>query len=35
MELGSVVEFLENKSILVTGATGFLAKIFVEMILRI
>ncbi|KAL6342031.1 hypothetical protein AAG906_038277 [Vitis piasezkii] len=26
MELGSIVEFLENKSILVTGATGFLAK---------
>ncbi|XP_034688637.1 alcohol-forming fatty acyl-CoA reductase-like [Vitis riparia] len=35
MELGSIVEFLENKSILVTGATGFLAKIFVEKILRI
>ncbi|KAK2643609.1 hypothetical protein Ddye_025372 [Dipteronia dyeriana] len=26
MELGSVLQFLENKSILVTGATGFLAK---------
>lgn len=35
MELGSVLQFLENKSILVTGATGFLAKIFVEKTLRI
>ncbi|KAL4301690.1 hypothetical protein GQ457_10G008180 [Hibiscus cannabinus] len=35
MELGSVVQFLHNKSILVTGGTGFLAKIFVEKILRI
>ncbi|KDO58051.1 hypothetical protein CISIN_1g037479mg [Citrus sinensis] len=35
MELGSVLEFLENKTILVTGATGFLAKIFVEKILRV
>lgn len=35
MELGSIVQFLENKSILVTGATGFLAKIFVEKILRV
>lgn len=26
MELGSALEFLDNKSILVTGATGFLAK---------
>lgn len=26
MELGSVVKFLEGKTILVTGATGFLAK---------
>ncbi|KAI8573487.1 hypothetical protein RHMOL_Rhmol01G0281400 [Rhododendron molle] len=26
MELGSVVQFLENKNILITGATGFLAK---------
>ncbi|EYU36077.1 hypothetical protein MIMGU_mgv1a018441mg, partial [Erythranthe guttata] len=34
MELGSIVEFLENRSILVTGATGFLAKIFIEKILR-
>lgn len=35
MELGSIVDFLENKVILVTGATGFLAKIFVEKILRV
>ncbi|KAF7848145.1 hypothetical protein BT93_L2253 [Corymbia citriodora subsp. variegata] len=34
MEL-DIVHFLENKTILVTGATGFLAKIFVEKILRI
>lgn len=26
MELGSILEFLENRSIIVTGATGFLAK---------
>ncbi|KAL1324906.1 alcohol-forming fatty acyl-CoA reductase isoform X3 [Arachis hypogaea] len=35
MELGSIVQFLEDKSILLTGATGFLAKIFVEKILRV
>ncbi|XP_028071056.1 alcohol-forming fatty acyl-CoA reductase-like [Camellia sinensis] len=35
MELGSVIQVLENKTILVTGATGFLAKIFVEKILRV
>ncbi|XP_059314845.1 alcohol-forming fatty acyl-CoA reductase-like [Lycium ferocissimum] len=35
MELTSVVKFLENRTILVTGATGFLAKIFVEKILRV
>ncbi|XVF69147.1 hypothetical protein PTKIN_Ptkin11bG0057500 [Pterospermum kingtungense] len=35
MELGSALQFLDNKSILVTGATGFLAKIFVEKILRV
>ncbi|XP_076954344.1 fatty acyl-CoA reductase 3-like [Bidens hawaiensis] len=35
MELGSVLEFLSHKTILVTGATGFLAKIFVEKILRV
>ncbi|XP_065850268.1 fatty acyl-CoA reductase 3-like isoform X3 [Euphorbia lathyris] len=34
-ELGSITEFLENKTFLVTGATGFLAKIFVEKILRV
>ncbi|KAK6926605.1 Fatty acyl-coenzyme A reductase, NAD-binding domain [Dillenia turbinata] len=34
MELGSIVQFLENKTILVTGATGFLAKILAEKILR-
>lgn len=34
-QLGSVLQFLENKTILVTGATGFLAKIFVEKILRV
>ncbi|GAY53867.1 hypothetical protein CUMW_152270 [Citrus unshiu] len=31
----SVLQFLKDKTILVTGATGFLAKIFVEKILRI
>ncbi|KAL8057807.1 hypothetical protein ABFX02_04G207500 [Erythranthe guttata] len=35
MELGSILEFLENRTILVTGATGFLAKIFIEKILRV
>ncbi|CAJ1956116.1 unnamed protein product [Sphenostylis stenocarpa] len=35
MELGSIVHFLQDKTILVTGATGFLAKIFVEKILRV
>ncbi|XP_062172998.1 fatty acyl-CoA reductase 3-like [Alnus glutinosa] len=35
MEFGSVVQLLENKAILVTGATGFLAKIFVEKVLRV
>ncbi|XP_061342400.1 alcohol-forming fatty acyl-CoA reductase-like [Gastrolobium bilobum] len=35
MELGSVYDFLKGKAILVTGATGFLAKIFVEKILRV
>ncbi|KAJ4707362.1 Fatty acyl-CoA reductase [Melia azedarach] len=35
MELRSVVEFLEKKTILVTGATGFLAKVFLEKILRV
>ncbi|KAI7731419.1 hypothetical protein M8C21_007789 [Ambrosia artemisiifolia] len=35
MELGSIVDFLDNKVMLITGATGFLAKIFVEKILRV
>ncbi|XP_028555399.1 fatty acyl-CoA reductase 3 [Dendrobium catenatum] len=35
MEIGSIVEYLEEKSILVTGSTGFLAKIFVEKVLRV
>lgn len=35
MEFNSVVESLENQSILVTGATGFLAKLFVEKLLRV
>ncbi|KAI3871802.1 hypothetical protein MKX03_019539 [Papaver bracteatum] len=35
MELNSVVKSLENQCILVTGATGFLAKLFVEKLLRI
>ncbi|CAH9138118.1 unnamed protein product [Cuscuta epithymum] len=35
MVLGSALSFLEDRAILVTGATGFLAKIFVEKILRL
>ncbi|KAL1315093.1 hypothetical protein HN51_041876 [Arachis hypogaea] len=35
MEVGSVLQFLEDKTILVIGATGFLAKIFLEKILRV
>ncbi|KAL3530408.1 hypothetical protein ACH5RR_009730 [Cinchona calisaya] len=35
MELGDIFQFLENRNILVTGATGFLAKIFIEKILRV
>lgn len=35
MEIGSILQFLENKSILVTGAAGFLAKIFIEKVLRV
>ncbi|KAG5239206.1 acyl CoA reductase family protein [Salix suchowensis] len=35
MELGSILQFLEDKTIFVTGATGYLAKIFVEKILRV
>ncbi|XP_062083691.1 probable fatty acyl-CoA reductase 4 isoform X2 [Humulus lupulus] len=34
MEMESM-QFLENKTILITGATGFLAKLFVEKILRV
>ncbi|CAN0916732.1 Fatty acyl-CoA reductase 3 [Linum grandiflorum] len=34
MEFGSVVQFLENRAVLITGATGFLAKIMVEKVLR-
>ncbi|KAL0390006.1 UNVERIFIED_CONTAM: Alcohol-forming fatty acyl-CoA reductase [Sesamum calycinum] len=33
-QLGSILGFLQNSSVLVTGATGFLAKIFIEKILR-
>ncbi|KAF5770101.1 putative alcohol-forming fatty acyl-CoA reductase [Helianthus annuus] len=35
MELDSILDFLDSKTILITGATGFLAKIFVEKILRV
>ncbi|KNA18131.1 hypothetical protein SOVF_073590 [Spinacia oleracea] len=35
MDFGSITEFLANKTILVTGATGFIAKILVEKILRV
>ncbi|URE25038.1 fatty acyl-CoA reductase [Musa troglodytarum] len=35
MESIRIVEFFKNKSILVTGSTGFLAKIFVEKVLRV
>ncbi|KAL5697988.1 alcohol-forming fatty acyl-CoA reductase [Ranunculus cassubicifolius] len=35
MEHNGITGFLENKSILITGATGFLAKIFVEKVLRV
>ncbi|XP_061342397.1 fatty acyl-CoA reductase 3-like [Gastrolobium bilobum] len=35
MELGSILNFLQDKTILVTGATGFLAKILLEKILRV
>lgn len=34
MELNSILDFLDNKSILVTGGAGFLAKIFAEKVLR-
>ncbi|KAH1159250.1 hypothetical protein GYH30_031124 [Glycine max] len=35
MELGSITHFLQCKNIFVTGATGFLAKIFVENVLKV
>ncbi|ESQ53764.1 hypothetical protein EUTSA_v10025005mg [Eutrema salsugineum] len=35
MEVVSVLQYLDNKSILVIGAAGFLAKIFLEKILRV
>ncbi|KAL1215828.1 Fatty acyl-CoA reductase 3 [Cardamine amara subsp. amara] len=35
MEAFSVLQYLDNKSILVVGAAGFLANIFVEKILRV
>ncbi|PKU77356.1 Fatty acyl-CoA reductase 3 [Dendrobium catenatum] len=35
MEIGNIVEFLKDKSILISGSTGFLAKIFVEKVLRV
>ncbi|KMT03835.1 hypothetical protein BVRB_8g189780 [Beta vulgaris subsp. vulgaris] len=35
MDFGSITEFLRNKTIFVTGATGFIAKILLEKILRI
>ncbi|KAK2433746.1 alcohol-forming fatty acyl-CoA reductase [Trifolium repens] len=35
MDSGTMQDFLMGKTILVTGATGFLAKVFVEKILRI
>ncbi|GLJ56005.1 hypothetical protein SUGI_1202470 [Cryptomeria japonica] len=31
----NIVEFLKHKNILVTGSTGFLAKVFIEKILRV
>ncbi|XP_043687312.1 fatty acyl-CoA reductase 3-like isoform X2 [Telopea speciosissima] len=35
MELTGIVQSLEHKTILVTGAAGFLAKIFIEKVLRV
>ncbi|XP_027343512.1 fatty acyl-CoA reductase 3-like [Abrus precatorius] len=35
MEVGSILNFLQDKTILIIGATGFLAKIFLEKILRV
>lgn len=35
MDAGSVVEYFRDKSILITGSTGFLGKVLVEKILRV
>ncbi|XP_028549342.1 fatty acyl-CoA reductase 8-like [Dendrobium catenatum] len=35
IEIGSIVELLKDKRIFVIGATGFIAKIFVEKVLRV
>ncbi|KAL4297570.1 hypothetical protein GQ457_12G027480 [Hibiscus cannabinus] len=35
MEFDPIVKFLQGKTILVTGATGFMSKVFVEKILRL
>ncbi|BFG34728.1 hypothetical protein CerSpe_210020 [Prunus speciosa] len=35
MELESILGYLQNKTIIVTGATGFLGMVFVEKILRV
>ncbi|KAH7688826.1 fatty acyl-CoA reductase protein [Dioscorea alata] len=35
MEVSEIVKYLEAKSILITGSTGFLAKLFVEKVLRV
>ncbi|XP_022854799.1 alcohol-forming fatty acyl-CoA reductase-like [Olea europaea var. sylvestris] len=35
MEFSSILPFLKNRTILITGATGFLAKIYIEKILRV
>ncbi|KDP34806.1 hypothetical protein JCGZ_10586 [Jatropha curcas] len=35
MELEKITQFLEHKTVLVTGATGFLAKVFLEKLLRV
>ncbi|KAK8683357.1 hypothetical protein V6N13_039419 [Hibiscus sabdariffa] len=35
MEMDHVARFLRDKTVLITGATGFLAKVFVEKILRL
>ncbi|XP_056689738.1 alcohol-forming fatty acyl-CoA reductase isoform X2 [Spinacia oleracea] len=35
MDFGNIIEFLGNRTILITGVTGFIAKILLEKILRI